>query len=323
MESGLAHPRPEDVALRRRLDALEHLRLLDRLGDPVLTSLTRLAQFVTGAGAAAVHIFDAQYQRRIAAVGAPLVDHPERDSMCRIVVRENTRIVTRDATLEERFAYSSFVTNPTAPVRFYASVPLRVGGGVAVGTLCAFSTETQDLSDEQIAMLEEIAELARAHLELVRISEELGDAARHDPLTGAVNRAIFDDRLALALARRRRHGTSVLVAMIDLDDFKALNDAYGHEIGDRALRWTSERLKASLRADDTVGRLGGDEFAVIAEIKPDVEEVVVSRLRAVAEGFSPAFTVSVGTVLAEDDDDVQTVLRRADQAMYAVKAQRG
>ena len=74
------------------------LGLLERIGDPVLTALTRLARSITGAEGAAVHMFDAEYQRRIAAVGTPLVDHPEGDSMCRMVVRGGTRIVTNDAT---------------------------------------------------------------------------------------------------------------------------------------------------------------------------------------------------------------------------------
>ena len=118
-----------------------------------------------------------------------------------------------------RFGYSSFVNttvNPCASTRPYHSV----GGGVAVGTLCAFDTEPRELSDEQVSRLEDIAEIARAHLELVKIAGDLGQAATLDPLTGAVNRVIFDDRLAQALARRRRHVTPVLVAVIDLDNFK-------------------------------------------------------------------------------------------------------
>ena len=119
-------------------------------------------------------------------------------------------IVTRDATAETRFAYSSFVRDPVAPVRFYASVPLRSSSGVTVGTLCAFDTKALEISDEQIERLEDIAEVARTHLELTRIATELGKAATLDPLTGVVNRVIFDDRFAQALARRRRRGCTVV-----------------------------------------------------------------------------------------------------------------
>ncbi len=248
--------------------------------------------------------------------------HPASDSMCRLVVEHGDRIVTPDATADARFRYSSFVHDPVAPVRFYASMPLRGGGGVTVGTLCTFDTVTLELSEEQIARLEDIAELARTHLELMRIATELGKVATLDPLTAAVNRVIFDDRLAQALARRRRRGGPVMVAVVDLDDFKALNDAHGHTRGDEALQWVARRLRECLRSEDTVGRLGGDEFGVIAEVASRGFEPLLRRLRDVADGFELALTVSVGAVVADDQDDVETLLLRADQAMYVHKRSR-
>jgi diguanylate cyclase (GGDEF)-like protein len=309
---------PTDFDTQRRLSTVADLRLLERIGDPVLTALTRLARTITGASGAAVHIFDAHYQRRIAAAGVPLLDHPEGDSMCRITVLNGTRVITRDATEDRRFDYSSFVKAAT-PVRFYASVPLRVGGDVAVGTLCAFDTEPHELSDEQISRLEDVAEIARAHLELVKVASDLGHAASLDPLTGTVNRVIFDDRLALALARRRRHDTTVLVAVIDLDNFKALNDTFGHSRGDDALQWIATRLLAAVRREDTIGRLGGDEFGLIAEVAKSGFDTVLEHVRDAPHGFEPEFSLTVGAVLVEDEDDVESVLQRADDAMYAVK----
>jgi diguanylate cyclase (GGDEF)-like protein len=307
---------------RRRLDAVTDMHVLERIGDPVLTSLTRLARSITGASAAAVHIFDERYQRRIAAVGLPLADHPEEDSMCRLVVLGGTRIITSDATAEERFAYSSFVKDPVNPIRFYAAIPLLVGGGVPVGTLCAFDSEPRELTDEQISLLEDVAELARAHLELVKVASDLGKAATLDPLTGTVNRVIFDDRLAQALARRKRHQTQVLVAVIDLNDFKALNDTYGHERGDAALQWVATQLQNSVRSEDTVGRLGGDEFGLVAEVSSGNFDALLEQIARAPEGFEPSFTLSVGAVLAEEGEAVDAVLRRADEAMYAVKRRR-
>lgn len=305
-----------------RLAVVVELGLLDRIGDPVLTALTRLAQSITGAEAAAVHVFDAEYQRRIAAVGTLLVDYPAQDSICRLVVQEGTRIVTNDATADPRFEYSSFVKDPHAPIRFYASVPLHSGGGVTVGTLCAFDTQERELSGQQIARLEDIAEVMRAHLELMRIATELGKAATVDPLTGAFNRVIFDDRLAQALARRRRRGTPVVAAVIDLDDFKAMNDTHGHGCGDTALQWVARRLRDCVRSEDTVGRLGGDEFAVVAEVADRDFDRLLRKLCRVADGFEPILSVSVGAVIANDHDDVATLLQRADQAMYANKLHR-
>src|SRR5579863_41073 len=304
-----------------RLAVIAELGLLERIGDPVLTALTRLAQSVTGAEAAAVHIFDADHQHRIAAAGAPLADHPAEDSMCRLVVQSGTRIVTYDATADARFEYSSFVQDPVSPVRFYASVPLR-SGGVTVGTVCAFDTAERQVDEQQIARLEDLAEVARAHLELMRIATELGRAATLDPLTGTANRVIFDDRLAQALARRRRRGTPVMAAVLDFDDFKAINDTHGHGIGDAALQWVSRRLCDCVRSEDTVGRLGGDEFAVVAEVADHDFERLAQQLRRVADGFELPLSVSVGIVIANDHDNVATLLQRADEAMYAEKLAR-
>ncbi|HET9094961.1 MAG TPA: sensor domain-containing diguanylate cyclase [Solirubrobacteraceae bacterium] len=317
LERAAVHATPE-----RRLTAVAELGLLARVGDPVLTALTRLARAVTGAGSAGVHIFDAESQHRVAAAGAPLDTHPAADAMCRLVVEGEGRIVVPDATADRRFDYSSFTRDPDAPVRFYASLPLRSGGGVVVGTLCAFDHETRELSEDQVARLEDIAQLACAHLELMRVANELGRAATLDPLTVAVNRVIFDDRLAQALARRRRRGSSVLAAVIDLDDFKAINDRHGHGCGDAALQWVARRLHESVRGEDTIGRLGGDEFGVVAEVSAGDHGRLLQKLRSAAEGFDPPLTLSLGAVLAEDGDDVETILQRADQAMYADKVHR-
>jgi diguanylate cyclase (GGDEF)-like protein len=310
---------PLTEAQSRRLVAVGELGLLDRVGDPVLTALTRLAQSITGAASVAVHVFDAQLQHRIAAVGAPLIEHPARDSMCRLVIEGGDRIVTQDATADARFRYSPFVKDPVAPVRFYASLPLRSGGDVVVGTLCAFDSEIRELSEDQVARLEDIAQVVCSHLELMRIATELGKAATLDPLTGVVNRVIFDDRLAQALARRRRRGTPVIIALIDLDDFKAINDAHGHACGDAALQWVARRLRDCVRSEDTVGRIGGDQFAVVAEVSDRDFWRLLQKLHHAAEGFEPALTVSVGAVVANDRDDVEALLQRADQAMYADK----
>lgn len=307
--------------LERRLTAVAELGVLERIGDPVLTALTRLACAITGAASAGVHVFDAESQHRVAAAGAPLGIHPAGDAMCRLVVEAERRIVIPDATADRRFDYSSFTRDPDAPVRFYASLPLRSGGGVVVGTLCAFDDEPRELNADQVARLEDIAQLACAHLDLMRVAGDLGRAATLDPLTGAVNRVIFDDRLAQALARRRRRGNGVLAAVIDLDDFKAINDVHGHGCGDAALRWVARRLLDCVRAEDTIGRLGGDEFGVVAEVSGDPGRLL-QRLRDAAEGFEPPLTLSIGAVVAGDADDVETILQRADQAMYADKVHR-
>jgi diguanylate cyclase (GGDEF)-like protein len=307
------------LSSHRRLAAVADLGGLDRIGDPVLVSLTRLAQSVTGAASAAIHIFDDQYQRRVAAAGAPLGDHPAQDSLCRLVIEDGTRIVSCDAATEPRLRYSSFVAG-AEPVRFYASLPLTVGGELTVGTLCAFDTVPRELSDDQLERLEDIAGLALAHLTLVKIASALSHEATVDSLTGATTRVVFEDRVALELAHHRETGADVLVAVIDLDDFKTINDTYGHDRGDAALRWVTRRLRAAVGPDGAVGRLGGDEFAILRRLDVCAVDAQLAAIRAAAAGFDPAFRVSVGAALARPGDDVPSLLRRADQLMYADKA---
>jgi diguanylate cyclase (GGDEF)-like protein len=312
-----------DFAQRRRLFAVSRLGALNRIGDPALTSLARLAQSATGASSAAVHIFDERYQRRIAGSGAPMADHPVEDSLCRVVVESGTRRITADATQEPEFAYSTFVQG-AEPIRFYAALPLKVSGDTTVGTLCVLGGEVISLTAEQVANLEDIAILVRAHLELMQIATDLTSAATLDGLTGVSTRVIFDGLVGRALAEHRRDGHDVLVAVIDVDDFKSINDTHGHGVGDEALRWVGGRLDEVVSAEGgAVGRLGGDEFAIVARVNEADAENLLSVMGRITDGFEPHFRISLGSTFADNDDDVSSLLRRADQRMYVAKAARG
>ena len=320
---------PDRAADRRRLDAIRRLGVLDRAGDPALTAFARLAAFVTGAAAAAVHILDDEAQRRIAADGAPLGDHPREDAMCRVVVDGEQRIVCADAVLEPRFSHSSFVRGDE-PVRFYASLPLRTSDGTVIGTLCCWDTVVRELGDEQLARLEDLADQLIARIELTRVAIDLGHAASHDPLTGAVNRLVLADRLAQAFARRARHGGDVLVALADVDAFKGINDTFGHDAGDELLKEVARRLRAAARASDLVVRLGGDEFLIVlgdvpVESAATVAEGVARRVCQAFErpfdvggGFTTSSSIGIGLFPA-DAHDAKSLLSSADLGMYASK----
>jgi diguanylate cyclase (GGDEF)-like protein len=311
---------------RRRLEAIARLGVVERAGDPRLTALARVAADVTGAGSVGVHILDADYQHRVAGIGAPLESQPREDSFCRLVVDGEERIVCRDATQEPRFAWSDHVTGPD-PIRFYAAVPLRTSDGATVGALCAWDGGARELTDEQLARFEDLAEQVVAQIELTRIAVDLGHAASHDPLTGAVNRLVLSDRLAQAFGRQLRGGGDVLVALADVDDFKAINDTHGHDAGDEVLREVVRRLLSGTRVQDTVARLGGDEFAVVAEFREGGTgaDTLIGRLRAglaapihIAGRLCPV-GVTIGVALAQPGDDVRAALARADEAMYERK----
>jgi diguanylate cyclase (GGDEF)-like protein/PAS domain S-box-containing protein len=111
----------------------------------------------------------------------------------------------------------------------------------------------------------ELVFLAREAVGLQAELEYLAHLAQHDPLTGLANRILLQDRLLQGLARARRAGRPLVVAVVDLDGFKSVNDAHGHPIGDVVLVEVARRLVRSVRPADTVARLGGDEFVVVAE----------------------------------------------------------
>ncbi|WP_018228885.1 EAL domain-containing protein [Methyloversatilis universalis] len=161
-----------------------------------------------------------------------------------------------------------------------------------------------------------------------RMQERLRWQATHDPLTGLANRVLLEDRLTQAMARARRQDRLLAVCVLDLDDFKAVNDHLGHEAGDALLQEIARRLGHSVRADDTVARLGGDEFVVLLGALSDVAEMetcLQRMLDALAEpvrvaGSSVVTPASIGVTLYPlNDSDADALLRHADQAMYEAK----
>jgi diguanylate cyclase (GGDEF)-like protein/PAS domain S-box-containing protein len=162
------------------------------------------------------------------------------------------------------------------------------------------------------------------------LERELEHQAFHDRLTGLANRALFRDRLEHALARRNRNPHPVAVLLLDLDDFKVVNDSLGHAAGDRLLVMVAERLRGHLRASDTTARLGGDEFAVLLDDPASADEatLVAERLVEVLtapyqlDGRELFVRASIGVALAAvTGQPADELLRDADMAMYAAKAQ--
>jgi diguanylate cyclase (GGDEF)-like protein len=152
--------------------------------------------------------------------------------------------------------------------------------------------------------------------------------AHHDTLTGLPNRSLIADRLDLTIAQAQRSGGSVLVAFIDLDGFKLVNDGLGHNAGDELLKVVAERMSGCLRAGDTVGRFGGDEFVLLlndtsrgASAAPVLERVREAVLQSISLcGQDVQVSCSIGVaVYPNDGGDAETLLMHADAAMYRAK----
>jgi diguanylate cyclase (GGDEF)-like protein/PAS domain S-box-containing protein len=190
----------------------------------------------------------------------------------------------------------------------------------AVLTVSAIKASDGSVSS-YVGILSDITALKLHEAELERI-------ALYDALTGVPNRRLLQTRLEDALGRARRHGTRLALAYLDLDGFKAINDAYGHDAGDRLLVEMCRRLSACLRETDTLARLGGDEFVLLlVDLRQDTEwQAVMQRvLDATARPVIDSehllqVSCSLGVTLYPDDNvGPDTLMRHADQAMYQAK----
>jgi diguanylate cyclase (GGDEF)-like protein/PAS domain S-box-containing protein len=154
-----------------------------------------------------------------------------------------------------------------------------------------------------------------------RQHDALATASRTDPLTGCLNRRGYEERAVAQISALGRGGLGGAVVVLDIDNFKPVNDLYGHAAGDELLCWVVETLTASLRAGDSIGRLGGDEFAVLLP-ETDADSARASATR-IAEALAERAPVSLGVALYPDDgQDLETLTRRADARLYATRTGR-
>jgi diguanylate cyclase (GGDEF)-like protein len=218
------------------------------------------------------------------------------------------------------------------------SFPLRLDGR-RLGALDLYSRAVQELSAEDMVGGQVLADVAAAYIfnaqarvDAVASADALRHRALHDPLTKLPNRALLEDRLALALAKSERSGTLTGLLFVDLDRFKAVNDTYGHLVGDRLLIAVAQRLTSALRPGDTLARVAGDEFVVVCEDISDLAhaEQIASRIHGVLEApfaitpNSITVSASVGIAVGTDPDEhAADLLLHADGALYAAKRRGG
>jgi diguanylate cyclase (GGDEF)-like protein len=216
--------------------------------------------------------------------------------------------------------------------RILVMLPL-VAKGQSIGLVELFSREAVTWDDERLGLARTMVNEAAMALENARLYEEARKLADRDPLTGFYNHRFLHERLGEEVVRSRRAGRPLSVLMLDLDDFKLVNDTFGHLFGDRVLRWTAELIRSALRASDVPARYGGDEFAVILpETSPAEALVVADRILATfadrpflddQRGPVPV-GVSIGVATCPDDARTATeLIAAADGALYTIKRRGG
>jgi diguanylate cyclase (GGDEF)-like protein len=208
----------------------------------------------------------------------------------------------------------------------YVAVPLAGQAGILGVAAFTDRRDGAPFSADDLAALRLLADPAALALTMQKLrqsADEVTRLASIDPLTGLFNRRYFDTRLEAELQRARRHSEPLTLLMVDIDNFKAINDEHGHVVGDRLLRCVSERLRRGVRIFDVCARYGGDEFAILMpSSNVDTAVLVAERIRTSVRGHctqaAASVTVSIG--IAHSDGRERELLSIADRALLEAKA---
>ncbi len=208
-------------------------------------------------------------------------------------------------------------------------VPLKYND-TSVGVLKVVSKEINAFEKTDIRILELMSDLiAASMLNAAKYeSDELFQRATYDALTGVANRALFYDRLRQRCFQAKRENERFGIMTIDMDDFKAINDTFGHRTGDAALKEVVTRIQKVVRESDTVARLGGDEFGILLYKTQSVEEAaqLSDRIEAMVggpfkfEAFDVSLRISIGFAIFDESlNEMEALIEKADREMYLCK----
>ncbi len=250
-----------------------------------------------------------------------LVEYPETERV--LLTQQPSVIVPSDPTADP--SEVRFLTDLGGTIM--VQLPIVVNGQT-IGTVELLSRSGATLDEWQLTLAQTMANEAGIMLENARLYAEVRHQSLHDSLTGLPNRALLGDRLGHALARRRRAGQLIALLFVDVDDFKLVNDTFGHEVGDQTLASVARRLEALVREGDTVAHLSGDEFAILIEDLTGPHAANLAAARVTDAFLAPLeagdrqirVSVSVGVGLATAAlRSTNDLIRNADFAMYTAK----
>lgn len=331
-----------DALITQLSQTVTQARSLEELTRPLL----RLLEAVTGLESTYLTVIDLEqsvqhilYAHNTCKMQIPEgLSVPWNDTLCKRALDEN-----RPFSGDVGSCWGDSDAAAALGIQTYASTPVRMSDGTLYGTLCAASGSRHSLNPESQQLLALFAQLISHQVERERLVQQLLTAnaqlrayATTDALTGLGNRRALIEALRRQLAQGQRQRATVLLAFLDLDGFKAINDRYGHEVGDQFLQETARRLLRVLRSEDLAARLGGDEFVVLGPGPGPGHAVEAARLalrRRIAEATQGLFVcgdvsidyegASVGVIaVAPGTLEAEQALRQADLAMYETKQAR-
>jgi diguanylate cyclase (GGDEF)-like protein len=306
--------------------------------DRVLTRIVEATSYITGADEISLFLLDEDAQH----VQVKAIQRSEDESAHQVQIEADDAVVRQVMDTGEVVMIQSPRSRKTDPLETTLAVPLRVGERTTGVLRATARAAAKPFSEDDRYLLSMLADYGAIAIENARLYEaaqyELEERKRaeaivrqmayHDDLTGLPNRALFNDRLGVALARARRSKQKLAVMLLDLDHFKDVNDTLGHAVGDQLLQAVGQRLSGLLRESDTVCRMGGDEFLLLL---PDMQksEYAGKAAERILEVIRKPFTLgehrlpvttSLGIAVYPDDgEDGDALVKNADLAMYVAK----
>ncbi len=305
---------------QERLIELQELEVLDTAPEERFDRYTRLARRLFDVPIALVSLVDADRQWFKSKQGLEACETGRDISFCGHAIHEEDVMVVENAAVDERFHDNPLVTEDPS-IRFYAGYPLEGPGGHRIGTLCVIDRKARTLCEDDLETLRDIGEMVVNEFASLQM-------AITDELTGLSNRRGFETLSGQALAMCRRAGEPASLVMIDMDGFKQINDRFGHDEGDQALKAFAGLLLETFRDSDVVARIGGDEFCVLLTgAGSKITEIVTRRLRQAVEAHNAQsdkdYTLDCSIGIAEHDvyhhQGIAETMREADEQMYANK----
>ena len=320
-------PIPENES--QRLRAVRSYEILDTPPEVDFDTLTRVATQALGTPAGVIGLMDADrlWFKSQLGLGVPQLDR--QIAFCaHALMKPGEALIVEDLQQDPRFRNNPLVTQEPH-LRFYAGAPLIDRDGYALGTIAVVDIEPRKISDTHIELLGDLSTLVITALENRQRANILSQLAMTDHLTGLPNRAQFERTLISEMAHARRTGESFNVLFMDLDDFKVINDTYGHSSGDEVLCEIARRMEGIVRAEDLLARFGGDEFGIFMRQSDNVtSELIAARIKdevrkpiTLSSGMHVTVGISIGISAYTDAvESVALLLALADQELYKAKS---
>jgi diguanylate cyclase (GGDEF)-like protein len=320
---------------QQRLEALHELDILYTPLEDRFDRITRTMCRLFEVPIAYVSLIDTETQWFKSIQGLDMIDSPRSTSLCAHTLLVEEYIVCEDMIQDKHFSDSLLVTEGLE-LRFYVGFVLK-SRGLNIGTLCMADTKTRKFSTDDIETMRDITSWAQTEINLTQISDmqvqlitDLDHAqqkAKLDGLTGLWNQVTTKDILRRAYHRHLLTSDPLTAMMVDIDNFKQINDEHGHPFGDDVILQISKVLRSSLRPSDAIGRYGGDEFLVVLENCPfdraeELSRRILEHLNTLAfDNNGQTVTVSIG-LSATDRESIQSpeqLLEAADRGLYDAK----